>query len=101
MKRAQYVEGIKWCLEVENETVPTRTRDDGKGVIRKEDRSTRGCVATEVVHCMVKGGYKFVLSIHKMLFFRVATAVGETHCLDLLATSKARQATFCEPELSA
>ena len=83
------MEDMKWCLEEENETLPARMREDGNGMIRKEDRRIRGCVATEIVNYVVKVGYEFELDTHKMLSFRTTTAAGETRCLDLLTTSKA------------
>lgn len=70
-------------------TLPSRMREDGNRAIRKEDRRIRGCVATEMVNCVVKVEYEFVLETHKMLCFRATTAVGEIHCLDLLTASRA------------
>lgn len=48
------MEGMKWCLEEENETLPARTREDRNKVIRKEDRRVRGCVATDIFDYVVK-----------------------------------------------
>lgn len=45
-------------------------------------------MGTEIVNSVAEVGYEFVLEIDKMLCFRAATAVEETHCLDLLITSK-------------
>lgn len=49
VKCAQCVESMRWCLEEENEILSGRRREGGNRLIRKEDRSIRGCVATEIV----------------------------------------------------
>lgn len=56
------MKGMKGCLgEKENETLPARAREDGNGVIRKEDKWIRVCVVREVDDYVERGQYEFVM----------------------------------------
>lgn len=76
-----------------NEVVPRRegwtsASKDERGWEQLDGTGGLGAVGQQIVNSVVKVRYDFVLEIDKMLCFRAATAVGETHCLHLLITSK-------------